>query len=151
MRVKPIADIAAFLEPIARETGVEIIEIKWDMRTGTLAIFIDAPGGVDMNLCEKFHRAVDGPLDELDPTFGAAYTLTCSSAGLDRPFKTQRDFERHLGERIEVRLYAPQDGKKLFVGTLLACDGETVRIEEEGKERTFPLSAVAKASLEIEV
>lgn len=151
MKCKPADEIVAFLRPIAEEVGVELVEAEWKGRTRTLTLYIDRPGGVDLVTCEAFHHAVDGPLDELDPTFGAAYTLTCSSAGLDRPFKTQRDFGRHLGERIEVRLYAPQDGKKLFVGTLLACDGETVRIEEEGKERTFPLSAVAKASLEIEV
>lgn len=151
MKVKPAAEVAAFLAPIAEETGVEIVEVRWNMREGSLNLFIDAPGGVDLLLCERFHLAVDGPLDELDPTYGAPYTLNCSSAGLDRPFKTQRDYERHVGERVEIRLYAPIGGKKVYVGELLSCDGERAVLSTEEGEREFPLEAVAKASLFIEI
>ena len=98
MQVKPTEEVVRFLEPIAKEVGVEIVEARWNLREPSLTVFIDAPGGVDLILCEKFHRAIDGPLDELDPTFGAPYTLNCSSPGLDRAFTTPRDYERHMGE-----------------------------------------------------
>ena len=153
MQVKPIEEIIGFLAPIAEEVGVEIVEAKWTARGSerSLTVFIDAPGGVDLNLCEKFHRATDGPLDELDPTFGAAYTLNCSSAGLDRPFKTERDYARHIGEKVEIHLYAAEDGKKIHEGELLAFDGETVKINTQAGEKEFPVGKVAKACLFIEV
>ena len=151
MKVKPIAEIIEFLAPVAEEVGVEIVDAGWDMRTNSLNLYIDAAGGVDLNLCEKFHHAVDEPLDELDPTFGAAYTLNCSSAGLDRPFKTARDYERHYGEKIELHLYAPIDGKKLYEGELVSYDGESVVIKTEAGEKSFPVNKVSKACLYIDI
>lgn len=151
MRVKPIAEVMEFLAPIAEETGVELVDANWNMRENSLNLFIDAPGGVDLDLCEKFHNAVDAPLDELDPTYGAAYRLNCSSAGLDRPFKTERDFARHMGEKVEVRLYAPSEGKKLYEGELLFYDGKSLKLGTEKGEKEFPLEKVAKVCLYIEI
>ena len=151
MKVKPVGEIVEFLRPVAEEVGVEIVEAKWDLRTASLTLVIDAPGGVDLVLCEKFHRAVDAPLDELDPTFGAAYTLNCSSPGLDRPFRTERDFERHLGEAVEVRLYAPVGGKKHYEGKLVSFADGTVTIDAEGELLSFPFSGCSKVCLLVEV
>ena len=78
MKVKPVAEVIEFLRPVAEETGVELVDAQWDMRTKSLTLYIDAESGVDLNLCEKFHRAADEPLDRLDPTFGEGYTLNCS-------------------------------------------------------------------------
>lgn len=151
MKVMQASRIGEFLAPFAEEIGVEIVEVKWDLRTRSLTVTIDAEGGVDLVLCEKFHRAIDGPLDELDPTFGAPYTLNCSSPGLDRPFKTARDFERHMGEKIEVHLYAPLEGKKYYEGVLTGFDGETVTFAVNGEEKNIPFEKCAKVCLLIEV
>ncbi len=154
MKLRSIEEIIAFLSPVAERIGVEIVEAKWTQRKGecSLSIFLDAPKGVDLNLCEKFHLAIDGPLDELDPTFGAPYTLNCSSAGLDRPFKTQRDYQRHLGEEVEIHLYAAEEGKKVHEGVLLSCDNNTATIRTaQGEERSFGLEKIAKACLFIDI
>lgn len=151
MTVKPIAEIIAFLQPIAREVGVELVDAEWNMRESALTLFIDAEGGIDLDLCEKFHRAVDGPLDELDPTFGKAYTLNCSSLGLDRPFKTAADFEKHLGEKIELHFYAPFEGKKYHEGELVSFDGENIVVRQKGKECSYPFAKTSKVCLCIEV
>ena len=99
MKVKTIEEVIAFLQPIAEAVGVEIVDAEWNMREKSLTVFIDREEGVDLITCEKFHRAIDAPLDELDPTFGEGYTLNCSSPGLDRPFKKPRDFERNMGKK----------------------------------------------------
>lgn len=151
MKTKPIADTIEFLKPIAEETGVEIVDAAWDLRSKTLTFYIDAEGGVDLNLCEKFHRAIDEPLDGFDPSFGESYTLNCSSLGLDRPFKTARDFERHMGERIELHFYAPYEGKKYYEGELAAFDGNTVTIKTKKGEMAVPRNKTSKICLYIEV
>ena len=151
MQIKPMRELEEFLRPVAESVGCEIVEAVWNNREKSLTIVIDAPGGVDMDLCEKFHRAADAPLDELDPTFGAPYTLNCSSLGLDWPIKTDRDFQRRLHEKVEVKLFAPQDGKKEYVGELTAFDGNTFTIFTEKGEVTFERAKAAKVTLYIEV
>ncbi len=151
MRVKSAEEIAEFLRPYAEAEGAELLEVKWDLRARALTVVIDAEGGVDLNLCERVHRAIDGPLDEFDPTFGAGYTLNCSSPGLDRPFKTPRDFLRHIGEKVEAKLYAPLCGKKEFEGTLLSYDGSAVVLLTSAGEKTLRLEQIAKICLSIEV
>lgn len=151
MKVKTCAEIEQFLRPIAEAEGVELIEVKWDGRTRSLTLYIDAAGGVDIETCERVHHAVDAPLDELDPTFGAPYTLNVSSPGLDRPFRTEADFQRHLGEKVEVHLYAPQDGKKYFEGVLSSYGEGKFVIGDGQEEREFTLKACSKVCLLIEV
>lgn len=150
MKRKSVEEIEAFLRPYAEELSLEIVEVKWEQK-GTLHVTIDSESGVDLLLCEKFHRAIDSPLDELDPSFGEPYTLSCSSAGLDRPFQTERDYLRHLGEKIEIKLYASENGKKSFEGVLERIDGEGAVINTQEGERFFPFSKIAKACLFIEV
>ncbi len=151
MKVKPIAEVIGFLEPYAEACGVEIVDAAWDLRARSLTVYIDCEGGLDIVTCEKFHRAIDAPLDELDPTFGEAYTLNCSSPGLDRPFKTERDFARHIGDKVEIHLYAPIHGAKYHEGELLSFDGETVTVQTEKGELAFPFDKCAKVCLFIEV
>ncbi len=151
MKVKKTEEIVAFLRPIAEEHGLELVEAAWDMRSRSLTLFVDREGGVDLVALEAFHRAVDGPLDELDPTFGAPYTLNCSSLGLDRPFKTERDFLRRLGEKIEVHLYAPLDGAKYYEGELLAFENGVIRLKTQKGEKEIPFGKTSKVCLLIEV
>lgn len=130
MQVKPIEEINAVAEKVAAEVGVEFVEAVFSVAPSpSLTVIIDTEDGVDLDTCEKFHRAFDTAIDELDPTFGAPYTLNVSSPGLDRPLRTERDFERALGLEVEVRLYAPLKGKKLIEGVLADFDQNTVTIE----------------------
>ena len=151
MKVKPVKEIIEFLQPIVNSFNAELIDAEWNMRESSLTLIIDSPDGVDLNLLEKIHHAVDDPLDELDPTFGAGYTLNCSSPGLDRPFKTERDFFKNIGQQIEVHLYAPIDGKKYFEGELLAFDEGNIKLKTKEGEREFLFEKTAKVCLLIEV
>ncbi len=151
MKHKPMSEVESFLAPIAEETGVELAEAVWDDRTHTLTLYIDRPEGIDLVTCERFHLAVEAPLDDLDPTYGAPYTLNCSSLGLDRPFKGEKDFLRHMGEKIEVHLYAPFEGAKYHEGKLCAFEEGTVVLEKDGKTLRIPFDKCSRVCLLIEV
>lgn len=145
MKVKPIEEIQKGLQPIADAMEIEIVEIE--LRQGkepALTLFIDTEKGVDLDTCEKFHRAIDGVLDEIDPTFGAPYTLNVSSPGLDRPLKTDRDFAKCLGVKVEVKLFAPMQGRKLIEATLKGHDENCVYLEEKGEELKIEKAKIAK-------
>lgn len=122
-------EIRKFFEEYATPMGIEIVDVEFNQKNASLTVFIETEGGVDLDTCEKYHNAILDPIDDLDPTYGAPYTLNVSSPGLDRPFKTARDFERNIGEEVEVKLYAPLKGKKFIEGTLAAFDENSVTIE----------------------
>ena len=151
MKIKPIAEIEAGLQPIASEQGIEIVEIEFKQgKEPALTVYIDAEGGVDLNKCEKFHRAIDPVLDEIDPTFGEGYTLNVSSPGLDRPLKTDRDFQKRIGEKVEVKLFAPLKGRKFFEAVLKGHDETCVYLEEKGEELKIEKAKIAKICMAID-
>jgi len=144
MKVKPISEIQAFLEKIASPMGIEIVEVEWNDKTSALTIYIETEQGVDLDTCEKFHNAIMDPIDELDPTFDAPYTLNVSSPGLDRPFKTARDFERNLQKEVELKLYAPLKGKKFIEGVLVGFDENSVTVQTDKEEFKISRNKIAK-------
>lgn len=145
MKIKPIEEIQNALQPIAEEMEIEIVEVEFKQgHSPALTVYIDTENGVDLNTCEKFHRAIDPVLDEVDPTFGAAYTLNVSSPGLDRPLKTARDYEKCMGEKVEIKLYAPMKGRKLFEAKLVGHDENCVEVEEKGEIIKLEKSKIAK-------
>ncbi|MBQ3221449.1 MAG: ribosome maturation factor RimP [Clostridia bacterium] len=145
MKVKTIEEIQNALQPIADEMEIEIVEVEFKQgREPALTVYIDTESGVDLDTCEKFHRAIDPVLDEVDPTFGAPYTLNVSSPGLDRPLKTERDFQKCMGQRVEVKLFAPLKGKKFFEATLVGYDGNCIELEEKGESMKLEISKIAK-------
>lgn len=151
MKVKPLEEIRESLLPVAEELGIELVDIEFKQgRSPALTVYIDTETGVDLDTCEKFHRAIDVVLDELDPTFGAAYTLNVSSPGLDRPLKTKRDFDKCLGEKVEVRLFAPLRGKKYFEAFLTGYDGNCVTLGSGEDAVKLELTRIAKINRAIE-
>ena len=136
MKVKSNAEIAEFLSKIAEPLGITVFDVEFKQgKNPEMTIFIDKDGGVDLDTCELFHRAIDGPLDELDPTFGEPYRLNVSSLGIDRPFKTDNDFNSHIGERVEVKLVNSIKGKKFYDGILLSYDGKIITLTESASAK----------------
>ena len=134
------------IEKAVMDLGYEIVEIEFLKKDGNnnLTIYVDYPnGGITLDDCEKINGIVDPILDDLDPTNGRPYMLNVMSPGLDRPFKRQRDYERNYGKEVEVKLYAPLKGKKVYEGTLLSHDENALRISISGEEQTIENSRIA--------
>ncbi len=127
--------VFALVQPIADEFGLEILEVTYEKRFDgmNLTVVIDKDGGVTIDDCEKLHRAIDGPLDELDP-IEESYTLNVSSPGLDRPLKVERDYKRNLNKKISVKLYKPFNGKKVYQGVLSSYDDDSFCITVDSGE-----------------
>ncbi|MBQ9514443.1 MAG: ribosome maturation factor RimP [Clostridia bacterium] len=146
MKIKKAEEIKEFLLPFASELSlsVEDVVIKQG-KDPSITVFIDKAGGVDLITCEKFHNAILEPIDELDPTFGAEYTLNVSSLGADRPFRKDEDFISHIGTRVEVKLRNSIKGKKFYDGILISYDTKTVGLKVSEKDTfTIDLKNVLK-------
>ena len=134
MKVKSNLEIQEFCQKVAEPLGIRVAEVEFKQgKNPALTIYIDKVGGVDLDTCELFHRAIDEPIDELDPTFGVAYTLNVSSLGADRPFKTDEDFNLHIGERVEVKLNSSVRGKKFYDGILTSYNGQVITLKVDEK------------------
>ncbi len=139
------------LLPIAERFGVEIYDVEY-VREGSdwyLRAYIDKTDGVSIGDCENVSRALSDVLD-VEDYIADAYILEVSSPGLGRTLKKDRHLEKSLGETVEVKTYKPIDKQKEFSGILQAYDGETVTIEEDGKERVFQRSEVALIRLALD-
>jgi ribosome maturation factor RimP len=138
--------VAALAEPIAEEFGYFLWDVEFVKEGGRkiLRITIDSEEGINIDDCEKMHRAIDPVLDEADP-IEEAYYLEVSSPGIDRELRTDMHIEACEGWDVEVKLYAPIDNSKMFKGKLLPI-GESgeIRIDCAGIEKVFPRASVAK-------
>lgn len=143
-----VADVVREIaEPVIENlnTGIELIEVEY-VKEGSdwyLRIYIDKTGGVTLDDCQTVSEALNDILDERDP-IKTKYIFEVSSPGIDRPLKTDRDFERYKGETVEVHLYAPVEGSKIFVGNLKGKDDANIVIENSsGVEHRFGVKDVS--------
>ena len=122
--------IIEICEGKVRELGYELYDVEFQKEydNWVLTLFIDRPEGVSLDDCELVSNAVDPLLDEADP-IDQPYYLSVSSVGLDRPLKKDKDFARNLGKKIDVRLYAPLNGKKEYTGALVSFTEEEFVLE----------------------
>ena len=128
----------AFLLPVLAEHNFELWDVEYVKEAGTwyLRAYIDKEGGIAVDDCEEISRILSDWLDQTD-FIEDSYILEVSSPGLGRPLKKERDFERGLGEEVEIRLYKALNKQKEFTGILKAYDKETVTIETAEGELVF--------------
>ncbi len=137
------------LLPIMEEQGFELVDVEYVKEGGSwyLRAYIDKPGGITVDDCETVSRQLSDLLDEKD-YIEDSYILEVSSPGLGRPLKKEKDFERSLGEEIEIRTYRPVQHQKEFRGLLTAYDKNSITIETENHESmVFAREDVALARL----
>jgi ribosome maturation factor RimP len=127
-------DLTALLEKTVGALGYELVDLELANRGRLMRIFIDKPDGVDVEDC----ATVSNQLTRLLAVEGVDYDrLEVSSPGLDRPLKRPQDFAKFIGERVQVKVRLPLDGRRRFAGKLqnvgevafvLDVDGELVSI-----------------------
>ena len=143
--------VTQFAQSIVEENGCSLWDVEY-VREGSeryLRVYIDKEGGVDINDCEKVHRAIDPVLDEKDP-IAESYHFEVCSAGLERALKRPSDFERFMGSAILVKLYRPRNGLKEFPGYLRGYEDGKVTVEAGKETITFEKSEVALVRLRVE-
>ncbi|HNQ04465.1 MAG TPA: ribosome maturation factor RimP [Thiobacillaceae bacterium] len=136
-------DLQALIEPTLTGMGYELVALEWVGR-GLLRVYIDQPSGVGLDDCVR----VSNQLTHLLTVESVGYErLEVSSPGLDRPLVKPADFIRFDGCRAQVRVCAPQDGRKRFTGLLRGLDNEVLKLEMDGALVEIPLADVESARL----
>ncbi len=132
-----VSEVTALVKPIIEDLGLTLWDVRF-VKEGAiryLRIFIDKDEGVSIDDCETVTRAIDAPLDELDP-IEEAYTLEVSSPGIERELTEEWHFEKFLGAPVMVKLIRPNEsGIREFKGTLIANEKDSVELVlEDGSE-----------------
>lgn len=141
----------ALVQPILDEHQFELWDVEY-VKEGAnyyLRVYADKPGGITIDDCVTISRALEEKLDAED-FIEEAYILEVSSPGLGRPLKRDRDFEKSLGQDVELKLYKAQDGQKEYTGCLQAYTKDTVTLEIEERECVFQRSDIALIRLAID-
>jgi ribosome maturation factor RimP len=128
--------------------GYEVVHLELlNTRQRVLRLFIDfreqAEGqAVGIEDCAKVSKALDEPLEQLpdlQTIFGGqTYELEVSSPGVDRPLRTERDYQRFMGKTVRIHVFRPLTAEELenpayqsknpkqknFIGVLAGLEGQ---------------------------
>lgn len=140
------------LEPIVTGFGFELVDVEYVKEAGNwyLRAYIDKPGGITVDDCETVSRKFSDILDEKD-YIEDTYIFEVSSPGLGRPLKKEKDFQRSLGEEVEIRTYRAIEKQKEFTGILKEYDKDSVTIAyEDDTTQTFLKSEIALIRLALD-
>ena len=140
--------VQQMLEPVVESLGYELVLLEFSPSTksGLLRLYIDAPGGITIDDCERVSREVAAVLDVEDP-ISSGYRLEVSSPGLDRPLVKPAHFERFVNEQARIQLIAPRDGRRRFVGWIRGFRDGAVQLETSEGMVAIPLADIDRARL----
>ena len=133
------------IEPTVTELGYRIWDVTYT-KTGAdyhLEITIDSDDGIGIEDCERVSRAIDPILDEVNPTEDFYY-LEVSSPGVERELRTEEHILLSVGEKVEVKLFAPKDGVKSLVGILSSYADGVLTVEADNESYTLAKSDISK-------
>ena len=140
--------VAELSESLVAAEGMELVDLEY-RREGPrwmLRLFIDKGGGVTIDDCVRISREVGDLLDVKD-VIPQAYVLEVSSPGLNRRIRKKEDFSRFVGERVQLWLVSPKDGRRKIVGDLVGVEGEEVVVTATEGRFSVALEDIARANL----
>lgn len=140
--------VSEMARPVVEANGLELWDVEYVMEGGQryLRVFLDGPEGVTIDQCETISRLLDPMLDEADP-IPDSYVFEVGSAGIERQLKRPGDFERFMGEKVEIKLYSAVDGAKQWVGKLEGYDNGDVTVDG----RRFEKKTIASVRLRADI
>ena len=151
-----VETVTELVTPILDERHFELVDAEFvkEGKSWYLQIYIDKPGGINIEECALVSDLLGEKLDDCDPDpIPQAYFLEVSSPGAERPLKKERDYERALNSYIHVSLYQPLEGNKVYEGTMVDLKPDELTLEYMDKTRqktiVIPRKQIAQARLAI--
>jgi len=136
--------LGELLERTLPGLGYEFVALEHAQKSGLVRIYIDKPGGIDVEDCAQ----ISNHLTRLFAVEGIDFErLEVSSPGLDRPLTKLADYTRFAGSEAQLTLLAPVDGAKRVKGIVRGVDGDNVLVETASGMRSFPFATIGRARL----
>ena len=118
--MKSVAEIKEIMDTILQGTDLFLVDLSV-AADNSIEVEIDAPNGVNVDTCREVSRKLEERLDRETEDFA----LTVCSAGIGYPFKVPQQYEKNIGNTVEVKL---ANGQKLE-GTLKAHTENGITVE----------------------
>lgn len=125
------------VEEAIKGTSIFIVDIKIS-NDNSIIVELDSDDSMDIDMCTSISRKIESVFDRDVED----YELEVGSAGLTSPFKVKRQWQKNLGNEIEV---LTKDGRKL-TGVLIEVNDDNfviqfpIKVKEEGKKRPVVVS-----------
>ena len=124
--------------------GYELVDLELANRGRLMRIFIDKAGGIGVEDC----ATVSNHLTRLLAVEGVDYDrLEVSSPGLDRPLKRPQDYARFIGERVQLKVRLPLNGRRRFVGKLQNVGEDGIELDVDGELVSISFADIDKTRL----
>lgn len=138
------AQVEEMLLPITEGFNFELVDVEFvkEGKNWYLRAYIDKPGGINIDECQKVSQALSNLLDERDP-IKQSYFLEVSSPGLERPLKKDKEFVKYAGSDVEVKLYGSSESGKTFEGELIGLVDGVISIKTDEGILSFEKEKVA--------
>ncbi|HHV35008.1 MAG: ribosome maturation factor RimP [Syntrophaceticus sp.] len=139
------------ISPFILQEDLELVDVEYKKEHANwyLRIFIDKPGGVRLEDCEKVSNFASAELERLG-VIPSRYFLEVSSPGVERPLRKPEDFERFCGSTIRLRTTSKIQGSRNFQGMLVDYVDDQVILEtEDGRSINIPYHLIRQARLKI--
>jgi ribosome maturation factor RimP len=136
-------DVAKLIETTLTGLGYELVDFEVSGR-GLMRVFIDKPEGISLEDCERVSHQLTRLFTVENVDFDR---LEISSPGLDRPIKKLADFIRFRGQKVQLKLRVPLNGRKNFAGILGEVQNDVLQLDVDGSPVAIELSNLDKARL----
>jgi ribosome maturation factor RimP len=143
--------VRSLVEPAVIASGCELWDVSLAGTPGQrfLRVYIDAPGGVDIDRCTRVSRILRPVLDEPEHGFSDV-DLEVSSPGAERRLRGVDDYLRFIGNRVNVR-FQHGDGEGVVEGPLLQVTDDALMVAGvDGRATEVPLGDVHEARLAVD-
>ena len=145
-----VARFRTLAEPILGDLGSELVdaEFRREAHGWVLRLYMDRPGGVTLEDCQRVSEELGDHLD-VEDFIGYPYHLEVSSPGLDRPLTRDQDFVRFAGQAARLSTSEALQGRRNFRGRLAGLqDGAVLLDLPDGQRVLIPRELILRARLE---
>lgn len=140
--------LEALVEPVVQSMGCELwgLDFSGHGKGSSLRIFIEKKDGVSIEDCERVSRQVSSVFDVEDPIHGE-YTLEVSSPGMDRNLYKPEHYKEYAGQKIQLRLRVPFEGRRKFSGLLAGVEDSEIIMQVDNEEYLLPFELIDRAKV----
>lgn len=142
------SEIENLIKPTITTMGYEFWGCQYVPQGGysLLRIYIDSANGIGIGDCERVSRQVSALMDVEDPISGQ-YSLEVSSPGIPRPLFYADQYQRYIGDMVEIKVTKPIANQRKFIGVIVSADDKTLVLQLDTGLQNFSFTTIAKAHL----